>query len=68
MSKLTLDLNALSVESFAADDMAASFGMSGAETCGPNAVTPLSLTDRVCCEGAAVEACTVRNPCCDETP
>lgn len=68
MSKLTLDLNALSVESFAAEDMMVATGMSGDETCGPNAVTPLSLTDRVCCHGADVEACTVKEPCCVVTP
>lgn len=59
MSKLTLDLNALGVESFAAQDDAA-FEQNG--------VTPLSLTDRVCCGAAGVEACTVKEPCCVVEP
>jgi hypothetical protein len=59
MSKLTLDLNSLGVESFSAQDPAFE----------PNAATtPLSLTERVCCQGAAVEACTVKEPCCVVTP
>lgn len=68
MSKLTLDLNALSVESFSAEDTPAATGESGLMTCDLNAVTPLSLTDRVCCQGAGVEACTVKEPCCVVTP
>jgi hypothetical protein len=63
MPKLTLDLNGLNVESFSADDTAAANGLTGDHY----AVTPFTLTNRICCE-AAVEACTVRNPCCDETP
>ena len=59
MSKLTLDLNALGVESFAAQD-AFAFEQNG--------VTPLSLTDRVCCQAAGVEACTVKEPCCVAEP
>lgn len=59
MSKLTLDLNTLGVESFAAQDAAFE----------PNAATtPLSLTDRVCCQAAGVEACTVKEPCCVVEP
>jgi hypothetical protein len=68
MSKLTLDLNALSVESFSAEDTTAATGMSGLMTCDLNAVTPLSLTDRICCEAAGVEACTVKEPCCVVEP
>ncbi|HEU4886231.1 MAG TPA: hypothetical protein VFT45_28590 [Longimicrobium sp.] len=59
MSKLTLDLNTLGVESFSAQDPALEQGA---------ATTPLSLTDRVCCQAAGVEACTVKEPCCDVTP
>lgn len=68
MSKLTLDLNGLSVESFAAEDTMAATGMTAAFTCDLNAVAPITLTDRVCCEGARVEACTVKEPCCVVTP
>jgi hypothetical protein len=68
MTRLTLDLNGLSVESFSAEDTTAATGMSGAATCGQYAVTPFTLTNRVCCEAVGVEACTARNPCCDETP
>jgi hypothetical protein len=68
MSKLTLDLNALGVESFAAQDAAAMTGVSGALTCDANAVTPFTLTNRVCCEGAGMEACTVKEPCCVVEP
>jgi hypothetical protein len=59
MSKMTLDLNGLNVESFAAQDPAFEQGA---------VTTHLSLTDRVCCEGAGVEACTVKEPCCVVTP
>lgn len=67
MSKMTLDLNSLSVESFSANDPA---GAAGDVTtfAGANADTPLSLTLRVCCEAIGVEACTVKEPCCDVTP
>lgn len=60
MSKLTLDLNALGVESFSAQDDFA-FEQNGG-------VTPLSLTDRVCCQAAGVEACTIKEPCCGLEP
>jgi hypothetical protein len=59
MSKLTLDLNTLAVESFSAHDPAFEQGA---------VTTPLSLTDRVCCQAAGVEACTVKEPCCVVEP
>jgi hypothetical protein len=71
MSRLTLDLNALGVESFspaaAAGDPARGT-ITAAYLCEQNAGTPMTLTNRVCCEAVGVEACTVREPCCDVTP
>ena len=62
MSKLTLDLNGLNVESFSPEDPMGSPRISDVMTCIPNAGTPMSLTNPPCCMG--VEACTVKEPCC----
>lgn len=67
MSKLTLDLNGLNVESFSPDGTMGGT-MTAAFTCDAYAVTPMSLTNPVCCMGAGVEACTVKEPCCIVTP
>jgi hypothetical protein len=45
MSKLTLDLNGLNVESFSPEDPMGSPRISDVMTCIPNAVTPMSLTN-----------------------
>ena len=73
MSKLTLDLNGLSVESFAANGTvaAAHEPTTGTMTyafCQQNALAPTTWTDGACCGEFGVEACTVKEPCCGVTP
>lgn len=72
MSKLTLDLNGLNVESFSPEGTMSAAGepttgtLTVAFACDPDSVMPMSLTHRVCC--MVVEACTVKEPCCVVTP
>lgn len=74
MSKLTLDLNDLSVESFSANGTVgaaqepATGTMTYAFACEQNGLAPTAWTYGACCYGAGVAACTVKEPCCEVTP